>query len=114
MGQFRCLVSFHRLIQRHFRMVLAGFVIALVTVLRRRAMAFGGVLVFLRSGSVRVNCVVVFVHGKAPYLCDHYSIYAITTASLYENHRQNNVKNESSHNQRPRLTEGITSSNRLA
>jgi hypothetical protein len=25
-------------------------------------MAFGGVLVFLRSGSVRVNCMVVFVH----------------------------------------------------
>jgi hypothetical protein len=42
--------------------VLAGFVITLITMLRRRAMAFGGVLVFLRSGSVRVNCMVVFVH----------------------------------------------------
>ena len=61
--------------------------------LRRRAMAFGGVLVFLRSSSVRVNCMVVFVH-ETLLICAITSIYAIATASLYENDRQNNVKNE--------------------
>jgi hypothetical protein len=72
-GQRRSLVSLHRLIQSHFRMVLAGFVIALITMFRRRAMAFGGVLMFLRSGSVRVNCMGFFIHGNAPSLCGHYS-----------------------------------------
>jgi hypothetical protein len=35
-------------------------------------MAFGGVLMFLRSGSVRVNCMGFLVHGNA-YLCDRHS-----------------------------------------
>jgi hypothetical protein len=65
-------------------MLLAGFVIAFGTMLRRRPMAFCGVLVFLRSGSVRLNCVGFVVHEKAPYFSR--LLYTITTASPYETH----------------------------
>jgi hypothetical protein len=92
-------VSFGRLIQRCLRVVLAGFVIAFGAMLRRRPMAFGDVLVFLRSGSVRLNCVGFGIHEKAPYFLR--LLYTIATASLYGTHCQNNVKNESSHDLLP-------------
>jgi hypothetical protein len=64
----RCSVSFHGMIERHFRMVLAAFMISLAAMIRRGAMALGGVLVFLRGCGVRVNYMGVFVHGNAPYM----------------------------------------------
>jgi hypothetical protein len=42
-------------------MVLASVVVPLAAMLRRRAMALGGVLVFLRSGGVRFNYMVFCV-----------------------------------------------------
>jgi len=59
----RCRVSFHGMIERHFRMVLATVVIALAAMIRRSAMTLCRVLVLLRSRGVRVNYMGVFVHG---------------------------------------------------
>jgi hypothetical protein len=65
----RCRVSFHRMIERHFRMMLATFVISLAAMIGRSAMALCRGLVFLRRGGVRVNYMGVFVHGMLLYMC---------------------------------------------
>src|ERR1017187_887753 len=64
--QRRCGVSFHGMLQRHFHMVLAPFVVTLGAVLRRGAVALGGVFVFLRSGGGRFNYMAFSVHGNVP------------------------------------------------
>jgi hypothetical protein len=50
------------MIERHFRMVLAAFVISLAAVVRRSAMALRGVLVLLCGCDVGVKYMGVFVH----------------------------------------------------
>ena len=50
----RCRVSLHGMIERHFRVVLAAFVISLTAVFCRGAMALRRVLVFLRGCGVQV------------------------------------------------------------
>src|SRR5580692_2366597 len=59
-------VRFRGMLQRYFRMMLATVVVTLAAMLCRGAMALGGVLVFLRSRSVRFNYMVFFVHMNAP------------------------------------------------
>jgi hypothetical protein len=50
-------------------MVLATFVVTLTAMLGSAAMAFGGVLVFLRRRSVCLNHMLLFNHESAPYIC---------------------------------------------
>ena len=51
------------MIERHFRMMLATFVISLAAMIGRSAMALCRGLVFLRRGGVRANYMGVFVNG---------------------------------------------------
>jgi len=55
-------MSLRGVIESRLRVCMAGVVIAFAAVFSCGAMALGSVVVFLRSGVVRVNCMGVFIH----------------------------------------------------
>jgi hypothetical protein len=67
-SQLRCRVSFLGMLQGGLGMLAAPFVSSFTAILRRGAMAFGGVLMLLRSNGVRFHYVGFFIHGNTPFL----------------------------------------------
>jgi hypothetical protein len=67
-SQLRCRVSLLGVLQGGLGMLAARFVSSFTAMLRRGAMAFGGVLMLLRSNGVRFHYVGLFIHGNTPFL----------------------------------------------
>jgi hypothetical protein len=68
LSQLRCRMSFLGMLHSRLGVLATSFVSSLTAILRRGAMALGGVLMQLRSDGVRFDHVGSFVHGNAPFL----------------------------------------------